>query len=86
VTTKEAAERYVAPVDRVLDEVAAKWPARVTVLRPVDYFCDEECPVVLNGLWLYSNRTHLSLAGADHMIARSGEAFRNFLGEGEERR
>jgi peptidoglycan/LPS O-acetylase OafA/YrhL len=86
VTTKEAAERYVAPVDRALGEVAAKWPDRVTVLRPVDYFCDEECPVVLNGLWLYSNRTHLSLAGADHMIALSGEAFRNFLWEGEERR
>jgi hypothetical protein len=86
VTTKEAAERYVAPVDRVLNEVAANWPDRVTVLRPVDHFCDDECPVVLNGLWLYSNRTHLSLAGADHMISRSGEAFRNFLAEGEERR
>jgi len=86
VTTKEAAERYVAPVDRVLNEVAANWPDRVTVLRPVDYFCDDECPVVLNGLWLYSNRTHLSLAGADHMISRSADAFRSFLAEGEERR
>jgi hypothetical protein len=86
VTTKEAAERYVAPLDRVLNEVGAKWPHRVTVLRPVDYFCDHECPVVLNGLWLYSNRAHLSLAGADHMISRSGEAFRSFLEDGEERR
>jgi peptidoglycan/LPS O-acetylase OafA/YrhL len=86
VTTRQEAERYVAPIDRILDRLSARWPDRVTVLRPVDYFCDDECPVVMNGLWLYNNRTHLSLAGADYMVSRSGDAFRQFLAEGEARR
>jgi peptidoglycan/LPS O-acetylase OafA/YrhL len=86
VTTRQDAERYVAPIDRVLDGLSARWPDRITVLRPVDYFCDSECPVVLNGLWLYNNRNHLSLAGADYMLGRSGNVFRQFLAEGEARR
>jgi peptidoglycan/LPS O-acetylase OafA/YrhL len=85
-TTKQDAEQYVAPVDRILEGVSARWPDKVTVMRPVDYFCERECPVVLNGLWLYSNRTHLSLAGADRMLSRSGGVFRQFLAEGEARR
>jgi hypothetical protein len=56
------------------------------VLRPIDYFCDNECPVVMNELWLYNSRTHLSLAGADYIVSRSGDAFREFLREGEARR
>jgi peptidoglycan/LPS O-acetylase OafA/YrhL len=86
VTTRQEAERYVAPIDRILDGLSARWPDRVTVLRPVDYFCGGECPVVMNGLWLYNNRNHLSLAGADYMVSRSGGAFREFLAEGEARR
>jgi peptidoglycan/LPS O-acetylase OafA/YrhL len=82
VTTKDAAERTVAPIDRVLDSVAARWPDRVTVLHPVDYFCDSECPVVLNGLWLYNSRIHLSLAGVDYMMRRSEDVFRQFLAHG----
>jgi peptidoglycan/LPS O-acetylase OafA/YrhL len=78
-TTRPAAERYVAPIDQILDGLSARWPDRVTVLRPVDYFCDAECPVVMNGLWLYNNRNHLSLAGADYMVSRSGDVFRQFL-------
>jgi peptidoglycan/LPS O-acetylase OafA/YrhL len=85
-TTRQEAERYVAPIDRILDGLSARWPDRVTVLRPVDHFCDAECPIVMNGLWLYNNRSHLSLAGADYMVSRSGGAFRQFLAEGEARR
>jgi peptidoglycan/LPS O-acetylase OafA/YrhL len=84
VTTRDAAERIVAPIDRVLDGVRARWPDRVSVLHPVDYFCDSECPVVMNGLWLHNSRIHLSLAGADYMIRRSEDVFRGFLAHGEE--
>jgi len=79
--TKEAAERAVGPIDRVLNRVSAKWPDKVTVLRPVDYFCDSECPVVSHGIWLYTSRIHLSVAGSDYMVSRSAGAFRKFLGE-----
>jgi peptidoglycan/LPS O-acetylase OafA/YrhL len=85
VTTREAAERYVAPIDRLLDELAARWPDKVTVLHPVAYFCDGECPAVRNGLWLYNTRTHLSLAGVDYMVSRSSDVFHRFLAQGEER-
>jgi len=86
VTTRDAAERAVAPIDRVLESIGAKWPDRVTVLRPLDYFCDSECPVVINGLWLYNSRIHLSLAGTDYMMRRSEDVFRRFLADGEARR
>jgi peptidoglycan/LPS O-acetylase OafA/YrhL len=86
VTTRPDAERYVAPIDRILDGLSARWPDKVTVMRPVDYFCDSECPVVMDGLWLYNNRSHLSLAGADYMIGRSGSVFRQFIAESEARR
>jgi peptidoglycan/LPS O-acetylase OafA/YrhL len=85
VTTRAEAEQYAAPIDRIIDRLGAKWPDKVMVLRPVDYFCDSECPVVLDGLWLYNNRSHLSLAGADYMIGRSGPVFRQFIAEGEAR-
>jgi peptidoglycan/LPS O-acetylase OafA/YrhL len=85
VTTKDAAEQAIAPIDDVLGRIAARWPDKVTLLRPVNYFCDEECPVVANGLWLYNSRIHLSLAGVDYLVGRSAKVFRSFLAEGEER-
>jgi peptidoglycan/LPS O-acetylase OafA/YrhL len=79
--TKQAAERAVGSIDRVLESVSAKWPDKVTVLRPVDYFCDSECPVVRDGIWLYTSRIHLNIAGSDYMVSRSASVFRKFLGE-----
>jgi hypothetical protein len=75
----EAARRMVAPTDQVLGEIQAKWPAAVSLLRPIDYFCEVDCPVVKDGLWLYSNSIHLSVAGANHMMSRSAPVFRDFL-------
>lgn len=77
--TREEAERSTAGVDQVLASVQAKWPDQVELLRPIDYFCDAECPVVKDGVWLYSNRIHLTLAGSTYMITRSADVFRKFL-------
>ena len=63
----------------MLASVQAKWPDQVELLRPIDYFCDAECPVVKDGVWLYSNRIHLTLAGSTYMITRSADVFRKFL-------
>jgi len=82
--TRDAAERAADPIDRVLESVGAKWPDKVRVLRPVDYFCDSECPVVRDGIWLYTSRIHLSIAGSDYMVSQSARVFRKFLGEGGE--
>jgi hypothetical protein len=63
----------------MLSRIQAKWPDKIELLRPVDYFCDSECPVVRDGVWLYFDRTHLTLAGTQYMMARTGDVFRKFL-------
>jgi hypothetical protein len=68
-----------APIDQLLAGFAAKWPDNVTVLRPMDYFCDSECPVVKNGIWLFNEPIHLSIAGVDLLMSRGDGAFRKFL-------
>jgi hypothetical protein len=56
-----------------------------TSTRVLDHFCDGDCPIVKDDLWLYSNRSHLDKAGAQYMISRSEDAFRRFLtGNGKE--
>jgi peptidoglycan/LPS O-acetylase OafA/YrhL len=75
----EQARQMVAPTDQVLAEIQVRWPSTVSLIRPIDYFCDADCPVVKDGLWLYSNSIHLSLAGADYMMSRSERVFRDFL-------
>jgi len=73
------ARQMVAPTDQILADIQAAWPSAVALIRPIDYFCDADCPVVMDGLWLYSHRIHLTLAGADYMIGRSAPVFRDFL-------
>jgi peptidoglycan/LPS O-acetylase OafA/YrhL len=77
--TREEVRRSTAGIDQVLSSIQAKWPDKVELLRPIDYFCDAECPVVKDGIWLYSNRIHLTLAGSTYMMTRSAEVFRKFL-------
>jgi peptidoglycan/LPS O-acetylase OafA/YrhL len=76
---KAEAARMIAPVDRVLTRIAARWPHEVTLLQMIDYFCDSECPVVENGIWLFNEPHHLSIAGINRMASRSEGAFRKFL-------
>jgi len=66
-------------VNAVLERVAARWARRVTLIKPVDYFCDEECPVVRNGLWLYLDEGHFTRAGSQYMGQRAESVFREFL-------
>lgn len=77
--SREEAGRMTAPVDEMLANLAAKWPDKVRVLRPMDYFCDSECPIVHNGIWLFNEPVHLSIAGVDRLMSRSEGAFRKFL-------
>jgi len=79
VISRSAAEQSVAAMDRILAGVRDSWPDRVELLRPVEYFCDAECPVTKDGLWLYTSRIHLSLAGSDYMVSRSRDALLRFF-------
>jgi peptidoglycan/LPS O-acetylase OafA/YrhL len=79
-TERQSAEQSTDPINRMLSRIQAKWPNQVELLRPVDYFCDKECPVVDNGLWLYFDLTHFSVAGSKYMVSRAAGEFRKFLG------
>jgi hypothetical protein len=76
---KEDVERSGAKINTMLSRVQAKWPDRIEVLRPIDYFCDTECPVVSEGYWLYWDRSHFSLAGSRYMVERAADPFGRLL-------
>jgi peptidoglycan/LPS O-acetylase OafA/YrhL len=78
-TSREAVEQSTAPIDQMLEKVRAKWPGQVELLRPVDYFCDADCPVVKDGISLYFDDCHFSVAGSKYMVERSEPVFRKFL-------
>jgi hypothetical protein len=79
VISRSIADQSVTPIDRILVGIREGWPDRVALLRPVDYFCDAACPVTKDGLWLYTSRIHLSLAGSDYMVSRSKDALLRFF-------
>src|SRR5262249_14819410 len=76
---REAIEQTNAPIDKMLGEIQAKWPDKITVFRPRDLFCDSTCPVVKDGGWLYFNPSHFSVAGSLYLISRSENVFVPFL-------
>jgi hypothetical protein len=41
------------------------------MLRPVDFICDAECPVIKDGIWLYSDYRHFSVAGSRCIVTRA---------------
>lgn len=82
VISRSTADQSVTPIDQILAGIRDSWPDRVALLRPVDYFCDAECPVTRDGLWLYTSRIHLSLAGSDYMVSRSKDALLRFFRNG----
>ena len=77
--SREAAERSSASVNRMLEAVQARWPAQISLLRPVDYFCGVDCPVVKDGIWLYYDSNHFDIAGSKYMVERSKTVFHEFL-------
>jgi SGNH domain (fused to AT3 domains) len=63
----------------MLAAIQAKWPDRIELLRPVDYLCGEECPTVKEGLWLYRDGSHFTVAGSNYMVARAAVPIVEFL-------
>ncbi len=76
---RETVEQSNATIDQMLARIQAKWPDKVELLRPVDYFCEKECPVVKDGIWLYFNYSHFTVAGSKYIVTRAADVFRKFL-------
>ncbi len=77
--TKEKAEADGAEMNAMLARVQAKWPDRIELLRPVDYFCDPKCETMNDGLWLYFDRTHFNVAGSYFMVDRIAPRLTKFI-------
>jgi peptidoglycan/LPS O-acetylase OafA/YrhL len=77
--TREVIEQSTAAMDHMLSRIQARWPDKIQLLRPVDYFCDKNCPVVKDGVWFYFDNVHFTVAGSNYMVTRSADVFRNFL-------
>jgi peptidoglycan/LPS O-acetylase OafA/YrhL len=76
---RASVERSGAQTNQMLARIQAEWPDRIELLRPVDYFCDDECPVVSDGIWLYYDLTHFTVAGSHYMVKRAEIPFTRFL-------
>lgn len=74
-----AAEKIGKPYNDMLLRIQSRWPDRVELFRPVDYFCDDECPTVKNGIWLYYESNHFSVAGSRYIVTRARDRIANFI-------
>jgi len=76
---REVVEQSTASMNQMLSRIQARWPDKVELLRPVDYFCDQNCPVVKDGVWFYFDNVHFTVAGSNYMVTRAADVFSNFL-------
>jgi len=76
---REEVDQSTASIDQMLLRILARWPGKVELLRPEEYFCDQDCPVVRNGVWLYFDYSHFSVAGSKYIISRAAPVVHKFL-------
>jgi hypothetical protein len=76
---RESAEKSGAQMNDLLARVQSKWPENIELLRPIDYLCHSECPTMKDGLWLYFDDTHFSVAGSRYMVHRAETPITQFL-------
>jgi peptidoglycan/LPS O-acetylase OafA/YrhL len=78
--TRARAEKSGEAMNDLLARIQSKWPDRVLLLRPVDYLCNRsECPTMEDGLWLYFDGTHFSVAGSRYMALRAEAPLTHFF-------
>jgi peptidoglycan/LPS O-acetylase OafA/YrhL len=73
------AETAGKPYNDMLLRIQSQWPDRVELFRPVDYFCDDECPTVQDGISLYYESKHFSVAGSRYIVTRAKNLIANFI-------
>lgn len=76
---RNEAESEGAAVERMLRRIAARWQGRVVLLSPVDFLCDESCPVFRGDLPMFRDAGHLTVAGSQFVGARAAGLFEALL-------
>ncbi len=72
-------QNLTASWNRMFSRVQARYSDRVMTLFPEDYLCTDVCDVVKDGLWLYRDGGHLTVAGAELLGRRANERLMAFL-------
>ncbi|MGJ4945503.1 acyltransferase family protein [Bradyrhizobium sp. HKCCYLS1011] len=67
-------------IDAVLSEAIRPF-AKVELLRPSEVYCDQDCPVVEHGVWLFQDAGHFTVAGAQRMGERASAIFARVLAD-----
>jgi hypothetical protein len=63
-------------------EIARRYPDRVSVLIPTDYLCDDNCPLRSSGAWLYRDKGHFTVAGAEFLAHRAAHFLQRVIRAG----
>lgn len=71
------------PWNRLLQSIAFARPDLVRSLMPEDFICTDVCHVVKDGVWLYRDGVHLTVAGAELLGSRARAPLMLFLKGGE---
>ena len=67
----------------MLLDIQQRHRGQVHILFPEKYMCDADCPIEVDGLWLYWDVNHLTVAGARRVGAGAWDLIRNFITEGK---
>lgn len=78
-TSRQSVEQAGAATNRMLSSLQAKWPDKVKLLRPADYICGETCPIVSDGVWLYFDNNHFTVAGSYYLGSHAEAPLFSFL-------
>jgi hypothetical protein len=76
---RDQARQEGSEINAMLRKIQNKWPHQVSLLIPVETFCDAECPVWHNGLPLYQDASHFTIAGATYFGERSKPSLERLL-------
>ena len=68
----------------MLTGLQQRYPTQVRILFPDHYLCDADCPATEDGLWLYWDVDHLTVAGARRVGAMADGMIRKFIEDGDE--
>ena len=84
--TASDAREAVRGVDEMLALVQAKFPGTVALIRPADHMCDTVCPLVRDGVWLYEDAGHLTVAGSLRFAESAKGPLTDFLASRQARK
>jgi hypothetical protein len=77
------ARHAAAGVNDMLAAVQAKYPGTVTLVFPEDYMCEQACASFRDGIWLYQDGGHLTVAGSLYFGERAKARIAGFLSGGD---